>query len=150
MIANEPTPSAWSDVPAYRRRIMQRNRRKDTSCELAVRRALHARGLRYRVDMPVRLEEFRPIRVDVAFTRQQVAVFVDGCFWHGCPEHGTSPTANASYWKAKIEANKARDERQTSLLRRGGWQVIRVWEHEDPLAVAERVAEAVLRESTPR
>jgi DNA mismatch endonuclease (patch repair protein) len=91
---------------------------------------LHAAGYRYRVTYPVPGLPRRSI--DVAFTRAKVAVFVDGCFWHGCPEHGTSPRANSAWWRAKIEANRARDRDTSARLAEQGWRVMRVWEH-DPL-----------------
>lgn len=91
-----------------------------------LRRALHARGLRYRVGYPVPGNRRRTI--DIAFTRAQVAVFVDGCFWHGCPRHGTAPRANSSWWAEKLAANKSRDEDTTAWLEQEGWQVVRVWE----------------------
>lgn len=105
---------------------MQANRRRDTGPELALRRELHRRGLRYRVGYPVLPRR----RADIVFTRARVAVFVDGCFWHGCPAHATSAVLNAEYWRDKIAANQARDQDTTSRLTASGWQVIRVWEHE--------------------
>lgn len=119
---------------------MKANRRKDTKPELAVRRTLHALGFRFRVDYPIRLQRHRQIRPDVVFTRQLVALFVDGCWWHGCPEHGTEAATNAHYWGPKIEENRARDRRQVAALEAEGWTVIRVWSHEAPEAVARRVA----------
>jgi DNA mismatch endonuclease (patch repair protein) len=90
------------------------------------------------VDFPIRAGG-RPIRPDVVFTARRVAVFLDGCFWHGCPIHGTMPATNASYWEDKIEANRRRDQRTTVALERDGWKVLRVWEHEDPADAAARV-----------
>lgn len=120
---------------------MQGNRRRDTQPERALRRALFARGLRYRVDHPVRtLAAARPIRPDVVFTRAKLAVFVDGCFWHDCPEHGTRPRSNSGYWDAKLARNVERDRRYDALLAEAGWTVIRIWEHEDMGAAAKRVA----------
>lgn len=98
-------------------------------------------GLRYRVDYPV-LEKPRR-RADLAFTRARVAVFVDGCFWHGCPDHGTWPKRNAEFWRHKIETNRRRDRDTNERLRQKGWTVIRIWEHEDPTEAGSRVAEAV-------
>jgi DNA mismatch endonuclease (patch repair protein) len=121
---------------------MQGNRRTATGPELAVRRLLHAAGLRYRVDFPIVLDELR-VRPDVVFTRARVCLFVDGCFWHGCEAHCRVPTANRDYWEAKIGRNRERDARTTAALERAGWRVIRVWEHEDPDAVARRIAAAV-------
>ena len=119
---------------------MQGNRSRDTRPELALRSALHRRGLRFRAAFQSR--EVR-CRIDVAFTRLQLAVFVDGCFWHGCPEHGTSPRTNASYWSQKLAGNQARDRRVDAALKAAGWRVIRVWEHDDPERAADVVDEAL-------
>lgn len=116
---------------------MQAQRTRDTAPELAVRRILHARGFRYRVDRAP-LPALRR-RADLVFGPSRVAVYVDGCFWHGCPEHGTSPSANAEWWRDKITRNRARDADTDSRLAEAGWLVVRAWEHEDPGAVAERV-----------
>ncbi|GGM37835.1 hypothetical protein GCM10010102_36810 [Promicromonospora citrea] len=123
-------------------------RRKDTKPELDLRRLLHARGLRYRVTYPV---PGRPRRtMDVAFTRAKVAIFLDGCFWHGCPEHATQPRANADWWRQKLRDNVERDADTTRVLTDQGWTVLRFWEHEEPASIADAI-EAVLRESvTPR
>lgn len=112
--------------------------RRDTAPELALRRELHRRGLRYRLQTKVPGNRRRTI--DVAFTRARVAVFVDGCFWHGCPQHATSPRANSDWWHWKIEGNQARDTNTTQLLGDAGWTVLRIWEHEDPVLAADRVA----------
>src|SRR5579859_4803362 len=88
---------------------MRANRSRDTSPELALRSALHRAGLRFRVNFKVRADDRRPISVDIAFPRRKVAVFVDGCFWHGCKEHRTIPVANRAYWAPKIEENARRD-----------------------------------------
>ena len=121
---------------------MSANRRRDTGPERAVRSLLHALGLRYRVDLPVVVDGVR-VRPDVAFTRRKVAVFIDGCFWHACPQHGTSPATNTRYWGPKLRANVERDERHTNLLEASGWTVLRFWEHEPPEAVAQAVNLAV-------
>ncbi|POX44525.1 very short patch repair endonuclease [Streptomyces sp. Ru72] len=118
---------------------MQGNKGRDTKPELALRRAVHALGLRYRVST-------RPLphlrrTADLVFTRARIAVFLDGCFWHGCPEHHTVATSNADYWSSKVEANRRRDRETDRLLGEAGWSVLRVWEHEDPLAAAARVRE---------
>ncbi|WP_424190409.1 very short patch repair endonuclease [Actinokineospora sp. G85] len=120
---------------------MSRQRSRDTTVELALRKELHARGLRYRVHR-------RPLpgvrrEADIVFGRVKVAVFVDGCFWHGCPRHVTWPKNNAEFWRAKIEANRTRDRDTDLRLAGNGWTVVRVWEHEDPIAAADRVHEAV-------
>jgi DNA mismatch endonuclease (patch repair protein) len=122
---------------------MQANRRRDTAPEVAVRSAVHALGLRFRVDLPIRGARGRAIRPDLVFTRQRVAVFVDGCFWHGCPVHGTMPATNRSYWEPKLAANRERDLRATENLQEAGWLVIRAWEHEPPEQIAGQVAEAI-------
>src|SRR4051794_23694621 len=127
---------------------MRGNRRRDTAPEVALRSALHARGWRFRVDLPLRTREARS-RPDIVFTRRGVAVFVDGCFWHGCPEHGVKPKANAAFWREKIHANRARDRRNDSDLRAAGWTVVRVWEHEDPEHSAQRI-ESVVRDAARR
>lgn len=120
---------------------MRGNQRRDTRPELALRSALHARGMRYRVDFPIRpATGIRPIRPDIVFTRAKIAVFVDGCFWHGCPDHGTKPARNSHYWTAKLERNIQRDHRNNALLEEAGWTVVRIWEHEASNdAVIERV-----------
>ncbi|MDP3972691.1 MAG: very short patch repair endonuclease [Candidatus Nanopelagicales bacterium] len=117
---------------------------RDTGAELELRRELHSRGLRYRVN-------FRPdptLRrsADIVFTRARVAVFVDGCFWHACPEHGTVPKANRDWWNAKLTANTARDRDTDSALRAAGWSVVRCWEHDDPRQVADLVEQVVRKE----
>ena len=121
---------------------MRGNRRRDTAPELAVRRLLHAAGLRYRVD-------FAPIggrrRADIVFSRRRVAVFIDGCFWHGCPLHATVPKSNTDYWIPKLERNVERDRETDSLLIEAGWCVLRYWEHEEPSAIAAAVAAAIHR-----
>ena len=116
---------------------MSRQATRDTSPEMALRRRLHAAGYRYRVDYPP-LRGLRR-RADIVFTRRKVAVFVDGCFWHRCPEHGTSPASNSAWWKAKLDRNVERDADTNRLLTEAGWTVIRVWEHEDPAEALERV-----------
>ncbi len=120
---------------------MQANKGRDTKPELALRRAVHALGLRYRVSI-------RPLptirrTADLVFSRAKVAVFLDGCFWHGCSEHHTKSVTNAAYWADKVERNRARDADTDLLLAAAGWSVIRVWEHEDPEAAAKRVAQLV-------
>ena len=122
---------------------MQLQRTRDTAPEMAVRRLLHRRGLRYRVDRPP-LPGLRR-RADLVFGPSRVAVFIDGCFWHGCPEHGTRPRANSDWWSTKLAANHARDEDTDRLLREAGWQVVRIWEHEsveDAVTVVRAVLDA--------
>ena len=108
---------------------MSTARRRDTAPELALRRELHSLGLRYRVTYPVPGQRRRTI--DVAFTRLRLAIFVDGCFWHGCPEHGTQPRSNSAWWEQKLAANTARDRDTDRLLVEAGWTVLRFWEHAD-------------------
>jgi DNA mismatch endonuclease (patch repair protein) len=120
---------------------MQATRRRDTGPELALRRELHRRGLRYRVDTQVMAGLRR--RADVVFIKARVAVFVDGCFWHGCPAHATTPKANAGFWASKLAANQARDRDTDARLAAAGWRILRIWEHEDPAVAAERVVQAV-------
>jgi DNA mismatch endonuclease (patch repair protein) len=121
---------------------MKGNRSTGTAPEIALRRALHRRGLRFRKDYKITAAG-RGVRADVVFPRQRVAVFVDGCYWHGCRQHFRMPTRNAEYWAAKIERNKARDRRVSDELGAAGWRVLRVWEHEPPDDAAALVAEAV-------
>lgn len=131
---------AKASSPEARRR-MQRVRQKNTSAESALRRELHARGIRYRIHVIVLT---KPRRVaDIAFSGLRVAVFVDGCFWHGCPLHATWPKANADFWRSKILANRERDIDTDRRLRAAGWAVVRAWAHEAPDAVAARVARTV-------
>lgn len=106
-----------------RSEAMRRVRSRDTSCEFALRSALHRRGLRYS------LRRRLPGSPDIVFGPARVAVFVDGCFWHGCPVHCRRPSSNRAYWRAKIERNEARDKRVNRELRALGWRVVRVWEH---------------------
>ncbi|WP_313025361.1 very short patch repair endonuclease [Mobilicoccus sp.] len=120
---------------------MSRQARKDTTPEMLLRRELHRRGLRYRIEYP--LPGMRRRRADSAFTRAKVAVFVDGCFWHACPQHATSPANNGAWWAEKLRRNVERDRETDVHLQQWGWTVIRAWEHEDPCEVAERVAREV-------
>lgn len=118
------------------------NRRRDTKPEVALRSTLHQRGLRFRKDFLVRYPGSR-VRVDICFTKARIAVFVDGCFWHVCPEHHHPPGRNQDYWSPKLGANVARDRRNDMGLTADGWLVLRVWEHEDVAAAADRVEAAV-------
>lgn len=120
---------------------MQATRSRDTAPELALRRELHRRGYRYRVDIPP-LPGLRR-RADVVFTRQRVAVYVDGCFWHSCPEHGTRPKSNATWWEDKLAANQLRDRDTDWHLRSAGWTVLRIWEHTSILSATEMVEQAI-------
>lgn len=116
---------------------MQSNRSRDTTPEIAVRSALHRRGLRFR-------KHVRPIQglactADVVFPRHRLAVFVDGCYWHSCPEHATTPITNGAWWRAKLTATRERDKRNTEALTEAGWHVLRVWEHEEAELVADKI-----------
>ena len=139
-----PGPTPASDVVRLR---MQQQRRRDTRPEMALRRALHAAGLRYRVERPV-LPGMRR-RADIVFGPAKVAVFVDGCFWHLCPEHATSPKANADWWRQKLERNWERDRDTDRLLLEQGWLPVRVWEHEDMVEAAVRIAALVRDRRAP-
>ena len=127
---------------------MKRQARRDTKAELAVRRALWRRGLRYRVDVNPLPGSRRG--ADLVFTRARVAVFVDGCFWHSCPTHGTMPKANHDWWRAKLARNRERDADTDRRLLGSGWTSIRIWEHEDPAEAAERVIAVVRRARVER
>ena len=109
---------------------MKANRRADTKPELALRRALHGMGYRYRKDYRLDLAAGVRVRPDIVFTARRVAVFVDGCFWHCCPEHGSQPSANSWYWEPKLRRNVERDRAADAALGDAGWTVIRLWEHE--------------------
>lgn len=111
--------------------------RKDTKPELLLRREVHARGLRFRVQSKVPGNRRRTI--DIAFTRVKLGVYVDGCFWHGCPDHHVQPRTNSEWWGWKVERNQARDRDTDRLLADSGWTVIRIWEHENPVEAANRV-----------
>jgi len=135
-LAKNPKPS--SEAARNRMRAVKR---RDTEAEMKVRRLLFAMGLRYRVDYEV-IEEPRR-RADIVFKKAKVAVFIDGCFWHACPLHGSSSKANAKFWKDKIETNVERDKDTTRRLKEKGWLVIRAWEHEDPQKVTNKIASQV-------
>ncbi|MFQ6170948.1 very short patch repair endonuclease [Oryzobacter sp. R7] len=127
-----------------RSRNMAAIRRTDTQPELALRSALHRAGLRFRKDLRLECGGMHP-RPDIVFTRAKVAVFVDGCFWHSCPEHSNPPTSNPDYWGPKLARNAQRDQQHDAALVEAGWTVIRIWEHEDVAAAAHRIALAVRR-----
>ncbi|WP_116199453.1 very short patch repair endonuclease [Amycolatopsis circi] len=120
---------------------MSKQKSRNTGIEIALRKILHAAGFRYRVHR-------RPVKgvrreADLVFGPSRVAVFVDGCFWHGCPEHGTWPKNNADYWRTKIETNRRRDANTDQLLLEAGWLSVRIWEHEATDVAASRVIETV-------
>lgn len=131
----------WPSTPAASR-VMRGNRRTDTRPELRIRSELHRRGLRFRKDLLVRAGGAK-VKPDIVFPRRRVAVFVDGCFWHSCPQHGTSPKTNASYWSAKLARNTARDRAVEVCLVMDGWLVVRIWEHIPVQEAADRVATAL-------
>lgn len=131
-----PTPSSPEALLRMRTQA-----RRDTKPELALRRELHHRGLRYRVDRPV-LRDVRR-RHDIVFSKARVVVEVRGCYWHGCPDHGTTPNANAEWWVSKLAQNVQRDLDTEARLHDAGWQLIVVWEHEEVVQAAERVEHAV-------
>jgi DNA mismatch endonuclease (patch repair protein) len=131
---------SWASTQAVRR-VMQGNRSRDTKPEVAVRRAVHALGLRFRVcSKPL---PWTRRTADIVFRNARVAVFVDGCFWHGCPEHHVHPKVNAEYWKTKITRNKTRDEETNLELRKAGWTVLRFWSHVTPEHAAAQILAAV-------
>lgn len=131
---------SWASSPGVRR-SMRSNKGRDTKPELALRRAVHAQGLRYFVNR-------RPINgvrrtADLVFPRVKVAVFLDGCFWHGCPDHATIAKTNAEFWSQKLERNRERDRETDRLLAEHGWLPVRIWEHEDVASASERVVRVV-------
>lgn len=132
------TPEASSEAARSR---MLAAKPRDTKPELELRAALENHGLNFQVDVRPGRETKR--RADILFDESRVVVFVDGCFWHGCPIHGTWPKQNAEFWRNKIETNQRRDKETTQRLAAAGWTVIRVWEHEDMKAVAEVINRAV-------
>lgn len=128
-----PLPS--SDAALMR---MKASKPRNTGPEIAIRYELHKKGLRYRID--VRPLESLNRRADIVFRSIKLAIFIDGCFWHGCPLHGTLPKANAEFWELKIARNIERDRDTDFKLISAGWKVIRVWEHEDPKTAAENIS----------
>lgn len=134
--------TSWASSPANRKSMVG-NRRTDTKPELALRSALHRRGFRFRKDLRLAVGASRP-RPDIVFTKAKVAVFVDGCFWHCCPQHGGSgPKTNPDYWKPKLARNVERDREHDAALEAAGWTVIRLWEHVPVMEAVELVAESV-------
>lgn len=125
---------------------MAKQRTRDTAAEVELRRLLHARGLRYRVDAAIPGLPRR--RADLTFAPSRVAVFIDGCFWHGCPEHRATPKNNADWWATKLARNVERDRETVAHLAELGWNVLRIWEHENPECAADRV-EAAVRSGQP-
>ncbi|HET9154802.1 MAG TPA: very short patch repair endonuclease [Solirubrobacterales bacterium] len=134
-----PTPDS-----AQTRAVMKGNKGQDTGPELAVRSALHASGLRFRKNV-------RPLNglrctADIVFPTERVAVFIDGCFWHSCPQHGRIPKKNSAFWTEKLSRNSARDVRNSAALESAGWTVLRYWEHEQPIEAARAIQNAVLEQ----
>ena len=125
---------------------MRSNRRTDTKPEIALRTALHAMGYRYRKDFRLDLP-LRRVRPDIAFTRRKVAVFVDGCFWHACPDHGSAPKNNEWYWSPKLAKNVERDRAADEALRQAGWTVVRLWEH---VPLSDAVDQVIAAVGNPR
>lgn len=135
------------DSPGYpRSRVMSRIKGKNTGPEVRLRAALHARGVRFRLGQRVDVAAGRPINADLVFKGARVAVFVDGCFWHGCTAHCRMPSSNVEYWERKIDRNVARDRETDARLHSAGWRVVRVWEHADAASSADEIV-AVLRET---
>jgi DNA mismatch endonuclease, patch repair protein len=134
----DPTPGA--STPAVSARMRSTGRR-DTAPEVAIRRELHRRGHRYRVDL--RPSDRLRTRADVVFPKWRVAVFIDGCFWHGCPDHWTAPKANTAWWREKIQTNVARDRRVDAAIFAEGWLVVRIWEHENVSIGVDRIEKAL-------
>ncbi|WP_433465299.1 very short patch repair endonuclease [Spirillospora sp. CA-128828] len=153
---NDRRQAAWAaglyPRPANegRSRNMKANRRSDTKPEITLRKALYALGYRYRKDFRLDLPGGVRVRPDIVFTARKVAVFVDGCFWHVCPEHGREPTSNEWYWTPKLRRNVERDRAADAALEAAGWRVVRLWEHLPLPAAIEAVLEAVGPTSTER
>ena len=142
MSVERPTKASSDGV----RRSMQSNKGRDTKPELALRRLLHAQGMRYRVSS-------RPLpkvrrTADIVFSGPKVAVFVDGCFWHGCDDHHTVAATNAAYWADKVRRNRERDQETDQLLRDAGWLPVRIWEHQDPHSAADEIIQLVRARSS--
>lgn len=148
-MGNVAPPESWATSDATRR-SMKANKGRDTRPELAIRRLLHDAGFRYRVNMRPMPELRRT--ADIVFTRAKVAVFIDGCFWHGCPEHYQRPLANREYWDDKVLKNRERDAETSAALTEAQWTVLRFWEHEQPASVVDTIEGQVLaaRQSTVR
>jgi DNA mismatch endonuclease, patch repair protein len=139
-----PVPKSPPASSKGRSATMSAIRRRDTKPEKELRSLLHALGLRFRVDHRIETRSGR-VRPDVVFTRARLAIFVDGCFWHGCPEHSRKPQVNSGYWGPKLDRNRARDRENVAALEADGWTVFRFWEHDDMPAAADQVAAAARR-----
>lgn len=140
----DPRAEAWAKglypkpQSEGRSRNMRAIRRTDTKPEVRLRSLLHRRGLRFRKDFRIDVPG-RRVKADIVFTRQKVAIFIDGCFWHGCPDHGRLPSVNEWYWKPKLRGNVERDLDVNNKLRAAGWTVIRLWEHKEPCLMVTEV-----------
>ncbi|MGJ0384585.1 very short patch repair endonuclease [Paenarthrobacter nicotinovorans] len=134
------TRDSWASSPQIRK-VMQNNKSRDTRPELAVRRAAHALGLRYRVS--TRPLPDLPRTADMVFSKLRIAVFIDGCYWHKCPVHYRPSRTNETFWRTKIDRNVERDAETTTTLTEAGWKVLRFWSHEDPSAVAHVIQDVV-------
>lgn len=147
---SEPTRPVALDPSVAAR--MSRQRRRDTGPEMLIRKELHRLGYRYRVDAP--LPGLPRRRADILFSRAKVAVFIDGCFWHVCPLHATTPSNNKQWWSAKLDGNVARDRNTDEVLLAQGWHPARFWEHEPISSVVKRIVELIdktpLRDRRPR
>ncbi|GAA4616596.1 very short patch repair endonuclease [Actinoallomurus liliacearum] len=152
---SDPREQAWAKglyprpLNEGRSRNMRANRRSDTKPEVALRHALHTLGYRYRKDFRLDLADGVRVRPDIVFTARKVAVFVDGCFWHVCPEHGREPSTNEWYWTPKLRRNVERDRQANAALEAAGWRVVRLWEHESLSSAVEIVVNAVGPTSRP-
>lgn len=139
---------SWASNAAIRR-TMQSNRGRDTRPEIALRSSLHQLGLRFRKNLLIRTEHGFKARPDIVFPKARIAVFVDGCFWHRCPKHATTPKRNGDFWQAKLEANVERDRLVDVALTTDGWRSIRVWEHETPARAAAAIKALLDGHPTP-
>jgi DNA mismatch endonuclease (patch repair protein) len=135
-----PVSESWASTPGIAK-SMRSNRGRDTALELRVRRAVYARGVRYRVDFPP-LPGLR-LRADLVFIRRRIAVYLDGCFWHGCPLHGVTPIAHPEYWIPKLARTRERDLEATRALEDAGWSVLRFWEHDAVDHIVDSILNAV-------
>lgn len=140
-ISSLPYPLPTSEAVSA---VMRANIARDTGPELRLRYLLHSVGFRYRINYPIQCAE-RRVRPDIVFPRFKLAVFVDGCFWHMCPRHGTRPRSNRRYWSAKLRRNVERDAEVNAALREAGWKVLRVWEHTQPDSAAGRILRVLRR-----
>jgi DNA mismatch endonuclease (patch repair protein) len=143
-----PYPEPTSDAAT---KIGRANVRTGTRPEVSLRAALHRRGLRFRKDFPIRIDGGRPIRPDIVFSRAKIAVFVDGCFWHGCPIHQHIPRSNPDYWIPKLERNSRRDREVVHALAEGGWRAVRIWEHDvADVEIVDEIERLVRSDDLPR